>query len=254
MNDPRLTRTPDPSTLDTQLQSLKLPWMRENLEPLAAQAAKGTWTHPQYLAALVEGELSQRQDRAIQRRITQARFPVIKTLEGFDWSWPKVNELEVRDLFRLRFVEEKANVVLLGGCGLGKTHLATALGHEACLRGYRTLFTSAAELLNRLLAAKAEHRLDQELKRVCRPEVLILDEIGYIPIDKHGADLLFQVISRRYERGSILLTSNKAYKDWAEIFNHDHTVTSAILDRLLHHATTITLTGKSYRMGKKTQE
>lgn len=252
MNNPTLTKTPDPARLDHQLQTLKLPWMRENLDPLAATAAKASWTHPQFLSALAEGEVAQRQDRAIQRRLRQARFPVVKTLEGFDWSWPKVNEMEVRDLFRLRFVEEKANVVLLGGCGLGKTHLATALGHEACLRGYRVLFTSAAELLNRLLAAKAEHRLDVELKRVCRPEVLILDEIGYIPIDKHGADLLFQVVSRRYERGSIILTSNKAYKDWAEIFNHDQTVTSAILDRLLHHVATITLTGKSYRMGKKT--
>jgi len=246
-------KKPDPARLEEQLQSLKLPWMRENLDPLAASAARASWTHPQFLAALAAGELSQRQDRAIQRRIAQARFPVVKTLEGFDWSWPKVNELEVKDLFRLRFVEEKANVILLGGCGLGKTHLATALGHEACLRGYRVLFASAAELLNRLLAAKADHRLDVELKRVCRPEVLILDEIGYIPIDKHGADLLFQVISRRYEQGSIILTSNRAYKDWAEIFNHDQTVTSAILDRLLHHVTTITLTGKSYRMGKKIQ-
>lgn len=243
----------DPTRLAQLLQALKLPWMRENLDSLAAQAAKGTWTHPQFLAALLEGELAQRMDRATQRRVAQARFPVLKTLEGFDWSWPKVKELEVRDLFRLRFVEEKANVILLGGCGLGKTHLATALGHEACLRGHRVLFTSAAELLNRLLAAKTEHRLEAELKRICRPEVLILDEIGYIPIDKHGADLLFQVISRRYEQGSVILTSNKAYKDWAEIFNHDQTVTSAILDRLLHHVTTITLAGKSYRMGKKTQ-
>ena len=243
----------DPARLDEQLQALKLPWMRDNLDPLAATAAKGSWTHPQFLAALAEGELAQRQDRATRRRIAQARFPVVKTLETFDWSWPKVNELEVRDLFRLRFVEEKANVVLLGGCGLGKTQLSTALGHEACLRGYRVVFTSAAELLNRLLAAKAEHRLDAELKRVCRPEVLILDEIGYIPIDKDGADLIFQVISRRYEQGSVILTSNKAYKDWAEIFNHDQTVTSAILDRLLHHINTITLAGKSYRMGKKTQ-
>jgi DNA replication protein DnaC len=244
-------KTPDPTRLDHQLQSLKLPWIRENLEPLASQAAKANWTHPQFLAALLAGELSQRQDRAVARRITQARFPVIKTLEGFDWSWPRVNELEVRDLFRLRFVEERANVVFLGGCGLGKTHLASALGHEACLRGYRVLFTSAAELLNRLLAAKAAHRLDGELKRICRPDLLILDELGYIPIDKHGADLLFQVISRRYEQGAIVLTTNKAFKDWAEIFNHDQTVTSAILDRLLHHVTPITLTGKSYRMGKK---
>jgi len=244
-------KPPETNRLDEHLHALRLTWMRENLEALAATAAKGKWTHAQFLAALAEGELGQRQDRATARRIAQARFPVLKTLEGFDWTWPKVNELEVRDLFRLRFIQDKANVVLLGGCGLGKTHLATALGHQACLCGHRVLFTSAAELVNQLLAARSEHCLKQELKKILRPEVLVLDELGYIPIDKHGADLLFQVISQRYERGSIILTSNKAYKDWPGIFNNDNTVTSAILDRLLHHVTTITIAGSSYRMGAK---
>lgn len=249
-NHPNMKPT-DPNRLDEHLHALRLPWMRENLDALAATAAKAKWTHARFLAALAEGELRQRQDRATARRIAQARFPVIKTLEGFDWSWPKVNELEVRDLFRLRFVHDKANVILLGGCGLGKTHLATALGHQACLCGHRVLFVSAAELVNQLLAARSEHRLKQEMKKILRPEVLVLDELGYIPIDKHGADLLFQVISQRYERGSIILTSNKAYKDWPEIFAGDGTVTSAILDRLLHHVTTITIAGSSYRMGSK---
>lgn len=246
-------KTNETTQLDESLHALRLPWMRENLDSLTATAAKRKWTHSRFLAALTEGELSQRQDRATARRIAQARFPVVKTLEGFDWTWPRVNELEVRELFHLRFVRDKANVILLGGCGLGKTHLATALGHQACLSGHRVLFTSAAELVNQLLAAQSEHRLKQELKKVLRPEVLVLDELGYIPIDKHGADLLFQVISQRYERGSIILTSNKAYKDWPEIFNGDRTVTSAILDRLLHHVTTITITGSSYRMGAKNQ-
>ena len=210
----------DTQALDSRLHYLKLPWIRENMEVLAA-----------------------------------ARFPVVKTLESFDWSWPKqLNELEVRDLFRLRFIEDKQNVVFLGGCGMGKSHLAVALGHEACVQGHRVLFISAAELINHLLAAQTEHRLKTELKKVLRPDLLILDELGYIPIDKHGADLLFQVISQRYERGSMILTSNKAYKDWPGVFNNDNTVTSAILDRLLHHCQTITITGTSYRMGKKIQE
>ena len=145
-------------------------------------------------------------------------------------------------------------MIFLGGCGLGKSHLAAALGHEACLKGYRVLFTSIAELINHLLAAQTEHRLKAEIKKVLRPELLILDELGYIPLDKHGADLLFQVISQRYERGSIILTSNKAYKDWSGVFNNDNTVTSAILDRLLHHCQTVTITGSSYRMGKKVQD
>lgn len=248
-------KTTDTATLERHLLYLKLPWIRENMDALAAKAAKGKWSYPEFLASLIEGESHQRMDRATQRRIAAARFPVLKTLEGFDWSWPKkINRLEVQDLFRLRFVQKHENVMFLGGCGMGKSHLAAALGHEACLKGFRVLFISAAELINTLLAAQTEHRLKGELKKVLRPELLILDELGYIPIDKHGADLLFQVISQRYERGSIILTSNKAYKDWAGIFNNDNTVTSAILDRLLHHAQTITITGSSYRMGKRIRE
>ena len=248
-------KTTEPTELDTHLHYLKLPWIRENLEALSAKAAKGNWTYLEFLARLIEGESHQRMDRATQRRIAAARFPVIKTLEAFDWSWPKnINRLEVQDLFRLRFIEERQNVLFLGGCGMGKSHLAAALGHEACLKGYRVLFISTAELINHLLAAQTEHRLKTEIKKVLRPDLLILDELGYIPIDKHGADLLFQVVSQRYERGSMILTSNKAYKDWAGIFNNDNTVTSAILDRLLHHAQTITITGTSYRMGKRIEK
>jgi DNA replication protein DnaC len=248
-------KTTDTAQLDKHLHYLKLPWIKENLESLSAKAAKGKWTYVDYLSALIEGETNQRMDRATQRRLLAARFPVIKTLETFDWSWPKqINQLEVRDLFRLRFIEEHQNVIFLGGCGMGKSHLAAALGHEACLKGYRVLFISATELINHLLAAQTEHRLKSEIKKVLRPDLLILDELGYIPLDKHGADLLFQVISQRYERGSIILTSNKAYKDWPEVFNNDNTVTSAILDRLLHHCQTVTITGSSYRMGKKIQE
>jgi DNA replication protein DnaC len=159
----------------------------------------------------------------------------------------------VEDLFRLRFIPDKRNVILLGGCGLGKTHLASALGYQACLNGHRVLFATAVEIVNHLLAAQTDHRLKTEMKRYLRPELLILDELGYIPLDKHGADLLFQVVSQRYEQGSIILTSNKAFQEWPSIFNNDSTVTAAILDRLLHHADTLVLTGASYRM-KQRQE
>lgn len=240
--------------LNEQLHYLKLPWIKENLEILSAKATQGKWTYIDFLSSLIEGESNQRMDRATHRRLTAARFPTVKTLETFNWSWPKqINQLEVRDLFRLQFLKEHQNVIFLGSCGLGKSHLATALGHEACLKGYRVLFISIAELINNLLAAQTEHRLKTEIKKVQRPELLILDELGYIPLDKHGADLLFQIISQRYERGSIILTSNKAYKDWPGVFNNDNTVTSAILDRLLHHCQTVTITGSSYRMGKKIQ-
>jgi DNA replication protein DnaC len=248
------TQPHDTDPLDQHLHHLKLPWVRDHREALAARAAKGQWTHLEFLARLLEGESHQRRERATRRRIAAARFPVVKTLETFDWSWPeKINRLEVQDLFRLRFIQQRRNVLFLGGCGLGKSHLAAALGHQACLEGHRVLFISTAELLNQLLAARTEHRLKTEIKKVLRPDLLILDELGYIPIDKHGADLLFQVVSQRYERGSIILTSNKAYKDWPAIFNNDNTVTSAILDRLLHHAQTIPITGSSYRMGRKAE-
>ena len=139
-------------------------------------------------------------------------------------------------------------MIFLGGVWLGKTHLATAIGYAACLKGVSVLFTTAIDVVNSLSAAQAAGRLQMELKRYLKPELLILDELGYLPIDKHGADLLFQIISHRYEQGSLLITSNRAFIDWPTIFNNDSTLTSAILDRLLHHAEVILIEGKSYRM------
>jgi len=145
-------------------------------------------------------------------------------------------------------MEDHSNVILLGTVGLGKTHLATALGYTACLAGKSVLFATAVDTINTLAAAQAASRLKVELKKYLAPSLLILDELGYLPIDKHGADLLFQVISMRYERGSTVITSNRAFKKWPEIFNNDSTLTSAILDRLLHHAETCVIEGPSYRM------
>jgi DNA replication protein DnaC len=235
--------------LRRQLQLLKLPFILEHVEELAGQAGAEQWSHMEFLARLIEGEAALRQDRARLRRIKQARFPVLKTLEQFDFTWPtKINRLAVQNLFRLKFVEDKANAILIGGVGLGKTHAAIALGLTACHAGYRVRFATAIDIINSLLAAQKAGRLVKELKTYIRPELLIIDELGYLPIDKHGADLLFQIISQRYERGSIVLTTNKAYKHWPSIFNNDSTLTSAILDRILHHAETIVIEGKSYRM------
>ena len=160
----------------------------------------------------------------------------------------KINRLQVQNLFRLKFVEDKANVIILGGVGLGKTHLATALGHAACLKGHSVLFATAVDVINTLAAAQNAGRLKRELNKYLKPTLIILDEIGYLPIDKTGADLLFQIISKRYEHGAIVLTSNRVFKKWPEIFNNDSTLTSALLDRLLHHAETVLIEGKSYRM------
>jgi len=159
--------------------------------------------------------------------------------------------MQVQHHFRLGFIKDKANLIYLGGVGLGKTHIATALGYQACLEGHSVLFSSAIDVINTLSAAKSAGRLKQDLKKYTKPALLILDELGYLPIDKAGADLLFQVISLRYEQGAIIMTSNRAYKEWPKIFNNDSTLTSAILDRLLHHAETVIIEGKSFRMKGK---
>ena len=240
------------SFIDQNLTYLKLSFMQDNYQEMAVQAAKKHCSHVDYLEKLVEGEAAMRRDRFIERRIRLARFPVIKTLDQFNWSWPKnINRLQVQNLFRLQFIKDKSNVIFLGGVGLGKTHLASALGYAACLKGHSVLFATAIDVINTLTAAKSVGRMKQELKKYTRPPLLILDELGFLPIDKAGADILFQVFSLRYEQGALVITSNRAFKDWAEIFNNDNTLTSAILDRLLHHAETVLIEGKSYRMRDK---
>jgi DNA replication protein DnaC len=241
--------TPPAGDVEYHLSYLKLAFMAQHYAELATQAAQKMWPHVDYLARLLEGEAHMRQDRATKSRLRLARFPVIKTLEQFRWDWPtRLNRLQVQHHFHLEFIKAKANLIFLGGVGLGKTHLATALGYAACLQGYAVLFASAIDVINTLAAAKNAGRLKAELKKYTKPALLILDELGYLPIDKAGADLLFQVISLRYEQGAIVITSNRAFKEWPKIFNNDSTLTAAILDRLLHHAETIIIEGKSFRM------
>jgi len=245
----------DLDTFHLHLDYLKLPFIREHYAELARDAAEQHTDHIDFLTRLIEGEAHWRQDRSVERRIRLARFPVRKTLEQFRWSWPKkINRLQVQNLFRLKFIDEAANVIFIGGVGLGKSHLATALGLAACQQQHSVLFASAIDAVNTLAAAQALGRLKQELRRYVRPRVLILDELGYLPIDKNGADLLFQIISQRYERGSTVITTNRVYKKWPEIFNNDSTLTAAVLDRLLHHAETVTIEGKSFRMKDQIEE
>jgi DNA replication protein DnaC len=245
----------DEQQLTQQLKALYLSFITEQYQPLAGEAARAQWTPVQYLARLVEGETQRRHDRHIARRVAAARFPVIKTLDQFNWNWPKkINQAQVQNLFRLAFLKDQASVIFIGGVGLGKTHLATALGYAACLQGHAVLFTTAVEAINTLTAAQAQSRLKAELKKFLAPTLLVMDELGYLPIDKNGADLLFQIISGRYEKGSTLITTNQPYKNWARIFNNDSTITSAVLDRLLHHAETIVMEGRSYRMKDQVSE
>jgi DNA replication protein DnaC len=242
----------NPEGLDRHLQDLKLAFIAEHYRELAQQAATKHCSHIEYLAQLVEGEAHRRRDRATQNRIRLARFPVIKTLDQFRWDWPtQINRALIQQHFTLSFLKDHMNVLYLGNVGLGKTHIAISLGYEACLKGYSVLFTSAIDVINTLTTAKSTGRLKQEIRKYAKPALLIVDELGYLPIDKSGADLLFQVISARYEQGSTLITSNRAFKDWPKIFNNDSTLTSALLDRLLHHAETVVIEGKSYRMKGK---
>jgi DNA replication protein DnaC len=245
----------DQTQLDSQLQRLHLQYMQSNYQALARKAAEQQRSHLDYLAQLVEGEFTTREMRSIERRIKNARFPVRKTLDDFQWSWPKkINRLQIQHLFRLGFIATCTNVVMIGNVGLGKTHLAIAMGHAACTSGHSVLFTTAIDIINTLATAQSAGQLKREIRRYLTPAVLIVDELGYLPIDKHGADLLFQIISGRYERAPIVLTTNRAYKHWAQIFNNDSTLTSAILDRVMHHVDTVVIEGKSFRMKGEVEE
>ncbi len=252
LSQPTLALTATPEGLGQHLRDLKLAFIAEHYDDLAKQAAQKQTSHLEYLSELIEGEVRLKHDRATQNRIRQARFPVIKTLDQFRWDWPSlINQVQVKHHFTLSFLSTYTNLIYLGGVGLGKTHLATALGYTACLKGHSVLFASAIDVINTLAAAKSAGRLKVELKKYTKPTLLILDELGFLPIDKSGADLLFQVISLRYEKGSTVITSNRAFKEWPKIFNNDSTLTSAILDRLLHHAEMVVIEGKSFRMKGK---
>lgn len=237
--------------IQTYCKDLKLPWMLEHYEALHEQALKKQTGSLELLCELLRGEVQTRHERATERRIKAARFPVLKTLESFNWRWPEqIDRPQIEHLASLRFIENKHNAVLLGPVGVGKTHLATAIALKACQKGHKVLYINAIEAINDLITAQKQGQLKQALRKYTNPGLLVLDEIGYLPIDKNGADLLFRIISARYERGSLLLTTNKAFKDWPTIFAGDSTLTSAVLDRLLHHCETVVIQASSYRMRK----
>jgi DNA replication protein DnaC len=228
---------------------LKLSYLEEHWSELLQEGVTRGHSPEEHLEHCLSVEVEQKQTRAVARRIKQARFPVIKTLESFDWNWPKtIDQDHVRHLFSLNFLKKSGNVMFIGNVGLGKTHLASALGYHACEKGQRVRFMNTMDMINHLEASSQRGQMTNALKGYLSVELLILDELGYLPIDQRGADLLFQVISGRYEQGSTIITSNKAYKDWVKILNNDAGLTSAMLDRLLHRSETVMIEGKSYRM------
>ncbi len=239
--------------LSENLSYLKLVSIKDSFIDAANKAARKKISHLDFLFDLIESEAARRKENAAERRLKNARLPYPKSLDQFNWSHPeKINRQQIENLFHLNFIDRKENAVFLSGPGLGKTHLAISLANRACQKGYTVLFTSAVEIINQLSAARAMNSLDKALTKYTKVQLLVMDELGYLPIDKLGADLLFQVISQRYERGSMIITSNRSFKEWAEIFNNDSIVTSAILDRILHHCEPVKIEGPSYRMKDKT--
>jgi DNA replication protein DnaC len=230
--------------LEEHLRSLRLPTMLGNYKRLS----QGDSVRVSYLADLASMEMEKRQENGIRARISAAKFPVIKTVEGFDFSLqPEFPKRKYLDLLEMKFVEDKRNVLFIGPTGVGKTHLVSALGVTACTKGYRVLFTTAAELLMSLIAAKREDRLKQRIVSLERYQFLIIDELGYIPFEREATDLLFQVVSNKYERGSIGITTNLAFPDWTRVFP-DAMAASAVVDRLVHHGVVFELTGTSHRL------
>lgn len=239
--------------LKERLQALGLAWMAENIDDALSEAASRKTPPAEALARLLDGEIEARRTRSVLRRIRDSRVPTPKSLADFDWAWPRrIDKEQIMDVFRLGFLKEKGNVVFMGGVGLGKTHLMTALLIEACHRNLPVLFTTAVEMINNLKAAAASNSLAKAIRRYAAPAIVGIDEIGFLPIDRQGADLFFQVVSARHERGSIVLSTNKAYKSWAATFANDAVLTSAILDRLTEKCATAVIEGTSYRMRNKT--
>ena len=238
--------------LDTQLKQelseLQLTWILDNHEIELADAARLNRTSHDLLHRLTRGELDARHARAIQRRIKESKLKGVRTLDGFDFSWPaKINREQVRHLFTLSFMRENANVVFIGGVGLGKTHLAAALAYQACMQRMPVLFTSAVDIVNQLTEARAHNNLGAAVRRYARPKLMVVDELGYLPLDKVGAEMLFQVFCARYEAASTIITTNRVYNKWPKTFANDATITAAVLDRITHHSETIIIEGDSYR-------
>ena len=237
--------------LTALLGKLRMDHLEAQLDTVCEQAAQHQMDYKTFLSQALSTEWQGRYQKGIEARLRQARFPWIKTLEQFEFDFqPSLDRRQVRELAGLSFVERGHNVIVLGPPGVGKTHLAIALGVKAVEAGYSVLFLSLETLMTRLTRAVHENRLERSLQQLTYPKVLIIDEIGYLPLSQLEASLFFRLVVRRYERASLIVTSNKSFLDWGETFN-DPVLATAILDRLLHYSTTLNIKGESYRLKEK---
>ena len=250
MSDQPDMPTPDTPQLllEHHLKALRLPTILREYDKVARQCAQEQAVFPRYLLRLTELELLDRDRRATERRIRQAKFPVVKSLDSFDFlAIPSLNKTLVLELARCEFLTRKENLLLLGNSGTGKTHLALALGLAACQNGHRVRFTTASALVSELIEARDEKHLLRFQKLLASYELLVVDELGFVPLSKTGAELLFETFSQRYERASTLVTSNLPFEEWTEVFGSER-LTGALLDRLTHHVHILEMNGDSFRL------
>src|SRR5580700_5620763 len=241
--------------IDRDLAELKLPEIAKSYREVLDEAARKGSSFLEVLATLIGLELAAREQRALEGRLRKARLPKQKFLAEYDFTFPtRIPKAAIVRLFDCDFIGQHGCAVLIGPTGTGKTHLLTALGYTAVERGYSVRYTRVVDMINHLVMAQTNGLLGQALKPYVRPTLLLLDELGYLPIDKRGADLLFQVVAARYESGSIVLTTNRPFREWGALCNADNTLTTALIDRLMHHGEAIVIKGDSYRMRDKDAE